>query len=127
MTKLLETLAALPRMVVIGLALALLLAGFLTVRSCQTASVAKTESKLATGQADAALKSGADAVGAVGDAAARAAQSERLTQENADVIRKAEGADSPVADGARDAGLFALCKRAAYRREPRCVQFTPAP
>lgn len=124
--KFLRDLAPLGRWVAgIGTAL-FLLAVIGGVRSCQSAQNAKTETKLVTGQADAALKSGADAANTVGNVGARAAGTDRLTQENDNAIRQAEGAHAPVARPARDAVLLAVCKRAAYRREPKCMQFTPA-
>ena len=54
------------RVLIIGLVL-LALAIFGGVRSCQTAQTAKTEAKLSTNQADAAIASGVDAVETVGE------------------------------------------------------------
>jgi ABC-type Na+ efflux pump permease subunit len=111
---------------VVGIGVALFLVAVIGgVRSCQMARNAKTETRLVTGQAGAAIANGSDAVETVGAVAGKAAETDALTKENADAIRNAPGADAPVADGARAAGLFALCKRAAYRRDPQCVQFTP--
>ncbi|GEM_PF-2686566 len=124
--RFLRSLTPLAIRVIIGLVLALLLAGFLLLQSCQTSTTAKTEAKLATGQTGAAIASGADAANTVGDVAARAATTDRTTLENADEIRSAPGANAPVADGVHAAGLRALCKRAAYRGRPECLQ-QPAP
>jgi len=125
--KFLASLAPLGRAVLIGLLIALMVLVLVTVQSCQRASVAKTEAKLSTNQAGAAIANGQDAVATGSATGARAAATDRLTQENADAIRNAEGAAAPVAAGARDAGLAGLCRRAAYRRDPRCVQQPPAP
>ncbi len=113
------------RVLVIGL-LAFVIVVAAGVHSCRSAQTAKTETKLATGQTGAALASGADAVDTVGETAAKQAEADALTQENADAIRNAKGADVPVSDDVHAAGMLALCKRAAYRREPKCMQFTPA-
>ncbi len=118
----LRSLTPLAIRVLVGLVLALLLAGFLILQSCQNATTAKTEAKLGEAQTGAAIASGADAANTVGDTSARAAETDRTTMENADEIRKAPGAAAPVADGVHDAGLRALCKRAAYRGRPECLQ-----
>jgi hypothetical protein len=113
------------RVLVIGLVVfVLVVAG--GVHSCRSAWTAKTETRLATGQAGAAMASGADAASTVGEVAAKQAEADALTQENADAIRNAKGADSPVAAPVHDAGLRGLCRRPAYRGDPNCVQFAPA-
>ncbi len=124
--RFLRSLTPLAIRVIIGLVLALLLAGFLILQSCQTATTAKTEAKLATGQTGAAIASGADAANTVGAASARAAATDRTTMENADEIRSAPGADAAVSDGVHAAGMRALCKRASYRGRPECLQ-QPSP
>ncbi|PXA90331.1 hypothetical protein DMC47_27635 [Nostoc sp. 3335mG] len=106
----------------VGLGLIVLVLGILWLNSCQSARTARTEAKLNKGQADAAVRSGRDAVDTVGNRAAADTLGDALTRENDDAIRNAEGADAPVADGVRDAGLAGLCRRAAYRGDPRCVQ-----
>ncbi len=83
----------------------------------------KAEAALARNQAEAALESGSDAVSTVGKAADREAASEALTRSNEKDIRNAQGADAPVADPARDAGLRSLCRRPSYSGNPKCVQF----
>ncbi len=121
-----DSLTTLGRRVLIGIAIALLAAGFLTLRSCQSAETAKTEAKLATGQTGAALESGADAVGAIGRTHQSEVRIDVITQENDRAIRQAEGADAPVSDAVHAAGLRALCRRAAYRGSEQCLQFAPA-
>lgn len=87
----------------------------------------KAEARLSRNQAEAALESGRDAVGAVSAEAALERGHDDLTRSNADAIRNAEGADAPVAAPARDAGLRSLCKRRSSAGDPKCVQFAPAP
>ncbi|HEU0045063.1 hypothetical protein [Sphingomonas sp.] len=108
--------------VVTLLLVALLIAAALTARSCQRERTATTETSLARGQADAATASGKDAVETVGTRAQVDAATDTITRENADAIRSAEGASAPVAAPVRDAGLASLCRRASYRRDPKCVQ-----
>jgi hypothetical protein len=112
---------------VVGIGLALfLLAVIGGVRSCQMASTAKTEAKLSANQAGAALASGKDAVDTLGKTAAAEANTDTITEENERAIRQAPGADAPVDPAVHDAGLRSLCRRAAYRGKPECVQFAPA-
>lgn len=85
---------------------------------------AKTETRLATGQTGAALESGTDAVNTVGNRMDADAASDRITQENEDGIRSAEGANEAVAAAVGNAGLAGLCRRNAYRSKPECVQYT---
>lgn len=108
--------------VLMGMGAILLLLGFLWLRSCQEARTAGTVAKVAKGQAGAAIQSGADAANTIGNRMAADAATDQLTRENEDAIRNAEGAAAPVAAPARDAGLASLCRRAAYRGKPECVQ-----
>lgn len=112
--------------VIVWGAIAVLLAAVLSVAKCRYDSTAKTEIKLSKGQAGAAIASGSDAVQTVGNQAASETASDQVTRENADAIRKAKGADAPVSAAVRDAGIASLCRRAAYKRDPRCVQQAPA-
>ena len=124
--KFLGSLTEVGRWVLAGLVLVLLIGGLFTLRTCQSATVAQTEAKLGRNQTGAAIASGSDAVETVGDVSTRATETDTTTRENADAIRKADGADVPVADGAHAAGMWALCKRPAYRGREQCMQFTPA-
>ncbi|RSY83103.1 hypothetical protein DAH66_12605 [Sphingomonas koreensis] len=112
------------RRAIILLALIAMLAGAIVfgLSQCQRAQTAKTTANVAKGQAGAAIESGSDAVDAIGNRAEQDAAADRLTRENEDAIRKAEGASAPVAAPVRDAGLDSLCRRAAYSRDPRCLQ-----
>jgi len=89
----------------------------------QRARSAKTEASLATGQTGAALESGADGVNTVGNRMDADAASDRLTQENEDAIRAAEGANETVPASVGNAGLASLCRRVVYRDKPECVQY----
>lgn len=113
------------RVVLIGLAV-FIVAVIGGVQSCRMASTAKTEAKLATGQTGAALASGADAVATVGQTQANDAATDTITRENDRAIRQAPGAAAPVDHSVHDVGLRSLCKRAAYRGRPECLQQPPA-
>ena len=80
----------------------------------------KAQARLGRNQAEAASQSGADAVNTVGAAGEREAAGDALTRDNDSAIRNAEGADAEVAAPVNDAGLAALCRRAAHRDSPRC-------
>jgi hypothetical protein len=97
-----------------------LIAGVLFLRSCQAERTAKAGAKLATGQAGASLVSGGDAVDTTGNVQRNEIAADAVTRENDHAIHKAKGAGAPVAAPVRDAGLAALCRRAAYRDSPRC-------
>lgn len=108
--------------VVLILAACALLAGAFGIYSWQRTRAAKTEARLANGQAGAASQSGRDAANTVGARSLEDAATDAITRENEDAIRNAEGAGAPVAGAVRDAGLASLCRRAAYRRDPKCLQ-----
>lgn len=82
----------------------------------------KAEARLSRNQAQAASESGSDAVNTVGRAADREAASNELTRTNEQDIRNAPGSDAAVSAEARAAGIRALCKRAAFKDDPRCVK-----
>lgn len=83
---------------------------------------AKVETRLATGQAGAALASGQDASNVVGNRMDADAAEDTTTRENDHAIRTAPGANAPVDPALRDAALRGLCRRAAYRDNPKCLQ-----
>jgi Flp pilus assembly protein TadD len=111
-----------PRTVLIILGIVAALGLLLAVRGCGTAG---TRAKLATGQAGAAIGSARDTVQTIGNQIAAETHIDDITKENEHEIRAAPGANAPVNPAARDAGLRALCKRASYRGDPKCVQFAP--
>ncbi len=108
--------------ILVGLVVLLLVAGIVVQRSCSETRTAKTSASLSTGQAGAAIASGHDAADTIGNRMTNDADTDAITRENADVIRNARGADAPVDPDADAAGLRSLCRRAAYRRDPQCVQ-----
>ncbi|MXO66245.1 hypothetical protein [Altericroceibacterium endophyticum] len=120
---------SLPARLAIVLLAALAIAGatLWLSRVSQNARQARAEARLQQDSAEAAMASGRDAVASLGAQASAESAIDRITQENADVILNAEGADAPVADPARNAALLSLCRRDAYRGSATCVQFTPAP
>lgn len=96
------------------------------VRSCQMAQTARTEARLSKGQTGAAIASGTDAVETVNRVHGAEVTIDVITRENDRAIRQAEGADAPVDPAADAAGRASLCRRAAYRGRPECVQQPPA-
>ena len=104
-----------------ALALVLLLALF-AWHEWHVARTAKVETRLAAGQAGAALASGQDAGNAIGNRMDADAETDTITRENDHAIRTASGADAPVDPALRAAGLAGLCRRATYRGDPKCVQ-----
>jgi uncharacterized protein HemX len=94
----------------------------------QKARTAATESRLQQAQSGATVESAKDAIATQGAAAARETASEDLSRNNEKDIRNAEGSADPVKPAARDAGLRAVCRRAAYRDSERCrLLLSPAP
>lgn len=94
----------------------------LTMHSCSKARQAGAEASLATEVGKATAASGSDAVNSVGDAAARDAETDTITRENANAIQSAAGADAPINPAVHNAGLDSLCRRAAYRCTKQCLQ-----
>lgn len=86
------------------------------------ARTAKVETRLATGQAGAALASGQDSANTIGNRMDADAAGDTIHRENADANDKAEGGNVVVAAPATDTGVAGLCRHAAYRRDPRCLQ-----
>ena len=105
-----------------ALAVLALVMALVAQRSCRAASAARTGARLATGQAGAAIASGQDAANTIGNRMAGDAATDAMTRENDDAIRKAPGAGALVDAAADAAGRNGLCRRAAYRRDPQCVQ-----
>ncbi|GAA0745220.1 hypothetical protein CA233_19120 [Sphingomonas sp. ABOLD] len=105
-------------LIILGILAALGLALF--VRGC---SGSETRVKLANGQGAAATESARDTVLTIGNQTAAEGHIDDITKENEHEIRAAPGANAPVDPAARDAGLRALCKRASYRSDPKCLQF----
>lgn len=107
--------------IAIGVAL-LLIAGLFAWHEWSVSRTAKVETKLATGQAQASLQSGQDAVQTTGSVEANSSAVDLQTKENADAIQNTEGAGAPVAPAVRDIGIASLCRHPAHRRDPKCLQ-----
>ena len=105
-----------------GVVLLLVLIGLavLGLRSCAEEPdkpIAKVD-----GARDAALIGvAAEGNGIIANAMTEAAEIDTTTKENDRAIRSTPGADTPVPAAVNDAGLRALCVRAAYRDQPRCT------
>jgi hypothetical protein len=106
------------------LALVLLIAG---PPACNKMRSMAAQARLQEEQMDAQGNSARDAIATQGAASARERASEDLTRTNEEEIRNAQGASDPVNPAARDAGLRALCRRAAYRDSERCRMFRTDP
>jgi hypothetical protein len=113
---------------VIGMAvlgLLLIVAVGLGLRSCEKRRSQAAQTRVERSQAEAASNSAADAINAVTGVGSNAAASEELTRQNEKEIRNAPGANDPVNPAARDAGLRSLCRRPAYRDNPKCRMLQP--
>lgn len=95
----LRSLTPLGKMILVGALLLALLLAFLFVRDLLTGS-ARTEAKLATGQADAALQSGQDAATTVGQQAETEAARERSVADMQKDVNNADNASDAHAAGA---------------------------
>ena len=111
----------------VGLALLALLLLVVLPGSCRRERNAAATARVEQGAARAASDSGRDAVETVGRAAARREAGEAITRTNDKEIRNAQGADANMAIAVRDAGIDGLCRRDAYRDEPRCRLRRAAP
>ena len=107
---------------VAALVFALAFAGVLLWSAWQARAVAKTEAKLSANQTEAVLESGQDAVATVGQTHAAEVRIDVVTRENERAIRQAPGADAPVDPALDAAARRGLCRYAAYRRQPECLQ-----
>jgi hypothetical protein len=102
--------------------LALIVGTALFVRSCDSRHNRAAQGRVEASQAQAASNSAADAIGTMAASGEAERASEDLTRTNEQQIRAAEGSNAAVNPAARDAGIAALCRRAAYRDDPRCRQ-----
>lgn len=99
-----------------GFALALLLV-VLGLAKCTYDRSAKTEIRLSKGQAGAAVASGSDAVGTLGNRMQADAAGDQIVEEATDNVQKAVDARGVTA-----AGRSGLCQLAGYRRKPECMR-----
>lgn len=109
------------RMIAIAVAvLALIIGPMLVVRSCDKRHSQAAQERVEDSQAQAASNSAADAIATVSASGRNEAASEELTRSNEKAIRAADGANDAVNPSVRDAGLASLCRRKAYRNDPKC-------
>lgn len=108
-------------------AILLIIAVGLFVRSCDKRKSQAAQTRLERAQSEAQANSAADAVNTISRSGEAQAASEAMTRENEKEIRNAKGANAPVDPAVRDAGLRSLCRRAAYRDDPKCRVFKPNP
>lgn len=95
--------------------------------TCQKMRSQQAQSKVDQAQGDALRNSAGDAINTQSGVNEREREGEALTRTNEKEIRDAEGAGDRVNPAVHGAGLRALCRRAAYRDDPRCrVQPTPS-
>lgn len=113
--------AAAIRYIIIVAGIVLLgLAIVLGVHSCDVRHNRAAQTRVDSAQGEAASNSAADAISTVARSGEAERASEDLTRTNEQQIRAAEGSNAAVNPAARDAGIAALCRRAAYRNDPRC-------
>lgn len=106
-------------------ALVLLIVVSLTLWQCDKRRSERAQSRVDAAQSEAASNSAADAIGTVTAAGTRETASEAQTRESEREIRAAEGAGERVKPGVDVAGRRALCRREAYRNDPRCKGVKP--
>lgn len=87
---------------------------------CQRRASQRAQERVEDAQAGAAANSAADAIATVQRSGEASAASEDLTRANDREIRAADGADARVGSGVNTAGRSALCRREAYRNDPKC-------
>lgn len=109
--------------VLVGALLALVLATVIFTRSCDSRADRAAQARLEREQSKAASDSARDAIGTVTRRQGQETASENLTRDNERDIRAAPGAGERVNSGVDVAGRRALCKRAAYRDDPKCAMF----
>jgi hypothetical protein len=95
-----------------GIALVLAL---ITMRSCSASQTARTETRLAAGQAGAAIESGTDAVQTIGNAQTNETEIHAIVKDSTDAIQAAPAGNS------NDAADRAACRLRSYRNTGKCV------
>ena len=110
-------------MAIAGIVLVLVI--LFAVSQCDKRRSAAAQGRLDAAQAEARANSAADAIATVARSGEATAASEELTRTNERDIRAAEGAGERVGAGVNAAGRAALCRRAAYRDDPKCKGVRP--
>lgn len=95
------------------------------VTQCDKRRSERAQARVDAGQAAAASESAKDAIGTVSEAGKRESGSEALTRDNERAIREAEGAGDRVKPAVDLEGRRALCRRAAYKDDPKCKVMKP--
>jgi len=95
------------------------------VTQCDKRRDQAAQGRVDDAQAGAASNSAADAIGTVTAAGERETASEGLTRSNEREIRSADGAGERIKPGVDYAGRAALCRREAYRSDPKCKAVKP--
>lgn len=114
------------RFTLIAAVVALVL-GVVLLATCQGWRTAGAKAALGNAAGRAAVESGKDAIGAAGAVSASVAAYDEQGRKTDAEIRRAAGADTPVPAAVDAAVRRGLCRRAAYRRDPKCLQRAPTP
>ncbi|GAA4220304.1 hypothetical protein GCM10022253_24140 [Sphingomonas endophytica] len=91
------------------------------LRACHRGPNWSAVAQVDVARADAVVGAAIDASAALARALTEASAIDATTKENDRAIRSTPGANAPVPVAVNDAGLRALCLRAAYRDHPRCL------
>jgi len=113
--------------IIMGLAVALCVFGFLYVQSCERRKQMAAEGRLKDAQGKAVVESARDAIATQEAVQGRERASEELSQSSAKDIQNVEGAKVRVNPAVHAAGLRSLCVRDAYRDSERCRVFRADP
>ncbi len=95
---------------------------WIALNAWQSSRTNAAKARLSTNQAKAGSDNAKDAIDATGMVSARQQASDDLTRNNAEQISDAKGSDAAVSPEARAAGLAALCRRPAYKDDPKCAK-----
>lgn len=109
---------------ILGLLLVLLV--LFGVSQCSKRKNAAAQARVEQSQAQAAHESAAEAINTVAASGARESASEELSRSNEHDIRAADGASQRVPTAVDVAGRKALCRRAAYANDPKCLSLRKA-
>lgn len=93
------------------------------VNQCAMRKNQGAQSRVDAGQAEAAQGSAKDAIGTVARSGEASAASEQMTRDNERAIRDADGASERVNPAVDYAARAALCRRQAYKDNPKCAIF----
>lgn len=86
------------------------------------ATTAETKARIEARKSDNALQSGADAANTVGTRAQIDVNIDATSRRNSDEIYSIPGAQAPVSVDVNRASIVRMCRYAANRNNPNCVQ-----